>query len=46
MQAGVAAHKTNHSLHVTGATQLYEKGAPENLIQERTGHRYLEALRA
>ena len=45
-QAEVAGHKTNHSLRATGATQLYEKGAPEKLIQELTGHRSLEALRA
>ena len=38
--------KTNNSLHVTGVTQLYEMGAPEKLIQERTSHRSLEALRA
>ena len=45
MQAGVTGHKTNHSLHATGTTQMYEKGIPEKLIQERTGHRSLEALR-
>ena len=46
LQAGVSGNKTNHSLRATGATQMYEKGAPEKLIQERTGHRSLEALRA
>ena len=44
-QAGIDGNKTNHSLRATGATQLYESGVPEKLIQERTGHRSLEALR-
>ena len=46
MEAGVTSHKTNHSLRATGATQMYKKGTPEKLIQVRTGHRSLEALRA
>ena len=45
-QAGIGGNTTNHSLRATGATQMYNKGAPEKLIQERTGHRSLEALRA
>ena len=44
-EAGVDGKKTNHSLRATGATQLYQSGVPEKLIQERTGHRSLEALR-
>ena len=44
-QAGIEGNKTNHSLRATGATQLYESGVPEKLVQERTGHRSLEALR-
>ena len=43
-QAGVEGNKTNHSLRATGATQLYESGVPEKLVQEQTGHRSLEAL--
>ena len=43
--ANVGGNKTNHSLRATGATSLYEKGVPEKIIQERTGHRSLEALR-
>ena len=43
--AGIVGHKTNHSLRATGATQMYESGVPEKLIQERTGHRSIEALR-
>ena len=44
-EAGVGGHKSNHSLRATGATELYKRGAPEKLIQERTGHRSLEGLR-
>ena len=35
--AGIQGHKTNHSLRATGATEMYHCGAPEKLIQERTG---------
>ena len=45
VQAGIKGNKTNHSLRATGATELYESGVPEKLIQKRTGHRSLEALR-
>ena len=44
-QAAIKGKKTNHSLRATGVTQLYESGVPEKVIQERTGHRSLEALR-
>ncbi len=44
-EAKIEGNKTNHSLGATGATQLYERGVPEKQIQERTGHRSLEALR-
>lgn len=37
--------KTNHSLHATGATQLFAANVPEKLIQKRTGHRSTTALR-
>ena len=37
--------KTNHSLRATGASTLFEANVPEKLIQERTGHRSLKALR-
>ena len=43
--AGIQGTKTNHSLRATGATELYKKGVPEKLIQERTGHRSIESLR-
>jgi hypothetical protein len=37
--------KTNHSLRATGAARLFESNVPEKLVQERTGHRSIEALR-
>ena len=43
--AGIEGRVTNHSLRATSATQMYEMGVPEKIIQERTGHRSLEALR-
>ena len=44
-RAGVEGKKTNHSLQATSATQMYQSGVPEKVIQERTGHHSLEALR-
>ena len=43
-QAGVK-RKSNHSLRATGATEMFAANVPEKLIQSRTGHRSLEALR-
>lgn len=43
--AGINGNKTNHSLRAASATQMYDCGVPEKIIQERTGHRSLEALR-
>ena len=37
--------KTNHSLRATGASQMFQAGVPEKIVQERTGHRSLQALR-
>ena len=37
--------KTNHCLRATGATRLFEANVPEKLIQDRTGHRSIGALR-
>ena len=37
--------KTNHSLRATGATEMFAANVPEKLIQSRTGHRSVEALR-
>ena len=42
--AGISGKKTNHSLRATGASQLFQANVPEKVIQERTGHRSLEAL--
>ena len=44
-EAGVQGHKTNHSLRATGASELCAARVPERIIQERTGHRPLKALR-
>ena len=44
-EAGIQGNKTNHSLRATGATELFKRGVPEKIVQERTGHRSLEALR-
>ena len=43
-QIGISG-KTNHSLRATGASNLFQAGIPEKIIQERTGHRSLKALR-
>ena len=44
-EAGVPGNKTNHSLRVSGASCLFDAGVPERIIQQRTGHRSVEALR-
>ena len=44
-EVGIAGRKTNHSLRTTGATELFQAHVPERLIQQRTGHRSMEALR-
>ena len=41
--AEIPGHHTNHSLRATGATELYTAGVPEKIIQERTGHRSVNA---
>ena len=43
--AGIAGNYTNHSLHAYGVTKLFQAGCNEKLIQQRTGHRSVEALR-
>ena len=37
--------KTNHSLRATGASELFQAGVPEKIVQERTGHHSVKALR-
>ena len=44
-EAGISGKKTNHSLRVSGASSHFSAGVPERIIQQRTGHRSLEALR-
>ena len=36
--------KTNHSLQATGASELFQAGVPEKIVQERSGHRSVKAL--
>lgn len=43
-EADIGGNKTNHSLRATGATELYQAGVPEIIIQERTGHLSLSGL--
>ena len=43
--AVIGGSKSNHSLRATGATELYQAGVPEKVIQERTGHLSLAGLR-
>ena len=43
-QAGLEDGKTNHSLRATGATQLFDAGVPQRIIQERTGHKNVISL--
>ena len=42
---GINGQKSNHSLCATGASDLYQAGVPEKLIQERTGHLSTDGLR-
>ena len=42
---GIVGYKTNHSLGVTTATRLFQKGVEEQLIMSRTGHRSVEGVR-
>ena len=41
----IVGTKSNHGLCVTGATELYQTGVSEKVIQERTGHLSLTGLR-
>ena len=42
---GINGYKTNHSLRVTTATRLFQRGVDEQLIMSRTGHRSIEGVR-
>ena len=43
--AGIEGDFMNHSLRATSATQMFDMGVPEKVIQEQMGHKSLEALR-
>ena len=45
-KAGFDGHFTNHSLRRSCATNLYHNVVPEQVIQETTGHRSVEGVRA
>ena len=45
MNAGISGNKTNHSLRSFGVTEMFTSKLPEKVIQERSGHRSLDALR-
>ena len=45
-KAGFDGHFINHSLRRSCATNLYDNGVPEQVIQETTGHRSVEGVRA
>ena len=44
-RAGISGRKTNHSLRAYAATELFQAGIPEKVIQDRSGHCTLEGLR-
>ena len=43
--AEIPGKKTNHSLRAYAASELFNAGIPEKVIQDRTGHRSLDGLR-
>ena len=44
-KSGCVVHYTNHSLRATAMTRMFNKGVPEKVIAERSGHRSLQAMR-
>ena len=44
-EAGLQKGVTNHSLRAYSATEMFQSNVPEKLVQQRTGHRSVEALR-
>ncbi len=38
-RAGIPGHFTNHSLHVTAATRMFNAGVEEQVVKERMGHK-------
>ena len=45
-KAGFEGYYTNHSLRCSCATTLYDNNIPEQVIQDTTGHRSVEGVRA
>ena len=43
--AHVEGNFTNYSLRAIGAMLLFDAGVPEMIVQKRTGHKSLDALR-
>lgn len=43
-ESGLCVHYTNHSLRATAVTRMYNKGVPETVIAEKSGHRSMKAL--
>ena len=43
--AWISGKKSNHSLRGTGTIEMFQAHVPEKIIQERTGHRSLAAMR-
>lgn len=43
--AAINVHYTNHSLRATAVTRMYERGVPEKIIAEKSGHKSLKSLR-
>ena len=44
-KASIEGNKTNHSLQTTGITNMFQTGISEKVIQDRSGHRFLDGLR-
>ena len=44
-EAKIEGQFTNHSLHATGATELFRNNVSEKVIQEFMGHRSIKSLR-
>ena len=42
--AQIPGYRTDHSLRVTSATRLFQKGVDEQLIMCRTGHRSIDIV--
>ena len=44
-KSGIQGKDTNHWLRETAITQMFNKGVPEKVIADQSGHRSIEALR-